>query len=182
VRVDTRVITATNSDLDRKIEAGQFRRDLYYRVAGFVLRVPPLRECRDDLPALVQAFRASFAREVGKEVPGITAPALRALALHSWPGNVRELEHEMRRLAYVCPEGEAIEPGMLSEHILLAPAEDAGEPPSSLRLQDNVDHLERRLIRAALVRTAGRRAAAARVLGISRNGLAIKMGRLGVVV
>ena len=81
----------------------------------------------------------------------------------------------MRRLAYVCPEGEAIEPGLLSEHILQTPAEDAVAPPSSLRLQDNVDHLERRLIRAALVRTAGRRAAAARLLGISRNGLAIKM-------
>ena len=126
VRVDTRVITATNSDLDRRIETGQFRRDLYYRVAGFVLRVPPLRERRDDLPGLVRAFARAFAREVGKPVPGITAPALRALALHSWPGNVRELEHEMRRLAYVCPEGESIEPGMLSEHILLDPRRGGG--------------------------------------------------------
>jgi transcriptional regulator with PAS, ATPase and Fis domain len=182
VRVDARVVTATNSDVHRKIDEGQFRRDLYYRVAGFVLRLPPLRECRDDLPGLVQAFGAAFAREVGREVPGITAPALRALCLHSWPGNVRELEHEMRRLAYVCPEGQAIEPDMLSEHILEAPGDDAGAPPSSLRLQDNVDHLERRLIRAALVRTAGRRAAAARLLGVSRNGLAIKMGRLGLTV
>ena len=76
--------------------------------------------------------RPSRARS-GRRSRGITAPALRALAPHSWPGNVRELEHEMRRLAYVCPEGEAIEPGMLSEHILLAPADEAGDPPSSLR-------------------------------------------------
>ena len=182
VRVDVRVIAATNSDLDRKIDEGRFRRDLYYRVAGSVLRVPALRERREDVPELVQIFRAKFAAEIGKTIPGVTPPALRALTLHSWPGNVRELENEVRRLAYVCPHGQAIDTAMLSEHILLSPCEEATEPPSSLGIQDNVDHLERRLIRAALSRTAGRRAAAARLLGVSRNGLAIKMRRLGLEV
>ena len=180
VRVDARVVTATNSDLDEKMEQGQFRRDLYYRVAGFVLRVPPLRERREDIPGLVQALLSVFAREIGKSTPAITAEARRALTGYAWPGNVRELEHEVRRLAYLCRDGQPVDLGMLSEHVLL-PEADAIAPPSSLRLEANVDHLERRLIRAALARTGGMRSAAARLLGISRNGLAMKMERLGLL-
>jgi two-component system response regulator HupR/HoxA len=87
----------------------------------------------------------------------------------------------MRRLACVCSDGQPIDTGMLSDHILLDPEEAPDEgAPSSLRLQDNVDHLERNLIRTALRRTAGGRAAAARLLGVSRNGLAIKMERLQI--
>ena len=181
VRIDTRVVAATNSDLDRKMEQGLFRRDLYYRVAGFVLRVPPLRERREDVPGLVQAFLGAFAREVGKPTPAITPAALRALTAHSWPGNIRELEHEVRRLVYLCPDGQAIDPGMLYENILDPPGTEASAPPSSLTLEAHVDHLERRLIRTALARTGGRRAAAARLLEISRNGLSKKMERLGLV-
>jgi transcriptional regulator with PAS, ATPase and Fis domain len=182
VRVDTRVVTATNSDLDDKIEQGQFRRDLYYRVAGFVLRVPPLRERREDIPELVQALLCAFARETGKAVPGITAEALCALAGYGWPGNVRELEHEVRRLVYLCPDGHPVDWPMLSDRILISSRdEEADAPPSSLTLETSVDHLERRLIRAALARTRGSRSAAARALGISRNGLAMKMERLGLI-
>jgi transcriptional regulator with PAS, ATPase and Fis domain len=181
VRIDTRVVAATNSDLDRKMEQGQFRRDLYYRIAGFVLRVPPLRERREDIPGLVQAFLDAFAREVGKPTPAITPAVMRALAAHSWPGNIRELEHEVRRLVYLCPDGQAIDRGMLCEHILDPQGTEASAPPSSLILEANVDHLERRLIRTALARTGGRRAAAARLLEISRNGLSNKMERLGLV-
>ena len=180
VRVDTRVVTSTNSDLDLKIEQGQFRRDLYYRVAGFVLRVPPLRERREDIPALVQALLGVFARGIGRPTPPISAAAVRALAAYSWPGNVRELEHEVRRLAYLCPEGEPIDWPMLSDHVLVAAEEEPSPPPSSLRLEPNLEHLERRLVRAALARTGGKRSAAARLLGISRNGLAMKMERLGL--
>jgi two-component system response regulator AtoC len=180
VRIDTRVVAATNSDLDRKMEQGQFRHDLYYRVAAFVLRVPPLRERREDIPGLVQAFLDGFAREVGKPTPPITPAALRALTAHSWPGNIRELEHEVRRLVYLCPDGQGIDRGMLYEHILDPPGMEASAP-SSLTLEAHVDHLERRLIRTALARTGGRRAAAARLLEISRNGLSKKMERLGIV-
>jgi transcriptional regulator with PAS, ATPase and Fis domain len=182
VRVDTRVVAATNSDLERKIEQGLFRRDLYYRVAGFVLHVPPLRDRREDIPGLVRAMLCVFARETGRPAPAITAEALRALGAYAWPGNVRELEHEVRRLAYLCPEGETVDSSMLSEHVLVSTdAAENGPPPSSLKLEAHIDHLERRLIRAALVRTGGKRSAAARALGISRNGLAMKMDRLGLV-
>jgi len=181
VRVDTRVVTATNSDLDARIEQGLFRRDLYYRVAGFVLRVPPLRERREDIPELAQTLLVGHAREAGKPLPTITAEAMRILAGYGWPGNVRELEHEMRRLAYLCPEGHPIDARLLSERVVVAREADTELPPSSLKLEPNIEHLERRLVRAALVRTSGKRSAAARLLGISRNGLAMKMTRLGIV-
>jgi two-component system response regulator HupR/HoxA len=180
VRFDARVITATNTDLDAQIERGQFRRDLYYRVAGFVLRVPALRERREDIAGLVQALLAVHAREAGKSIPGVTAEAMRALAGYPWPGNVRELDHEMRRLVCLGREGHAAGPELLSERVLVC---DGGEPeaaPSSLRIDAHIGHLERRLVRTALLRTGGKRSAAARLLGISRNGLAMKMERLGL--
>ena len=180
VAVDIRVVSATNSDLQRRIEEGLFRRDLYYRVAGFALVVPPLRERKEDVPALVEDFLGTFSREAGKSVRGITVKALRTLAGYAWPGNVRELQHEVRRLVYLCPPGEAIESSMLSEHILAAPRDADAKPPASLQLDANVDQLERRLIREALARAGGNRSQAARLLGLSRNGLANKMQRLGV--
>jgi transcriptional regulator with PAS, ATPase and Fis domain len=181
VRVDVRVMTATNSDLDEKIEQGRFRSDLYYRVAGFVLRVPSLRERREDIPGLVQALLATFAGEAGLAAPAITLEARRALADYAWPGNVRELEHEVRRIAYLCRDGQAADARVLSERIILSRQGEADAPPSSLRLDDNVDHLERHLIRAALLRAGGKRSTSARLLGISRNGLAMKMKRLGLL-
>jgi two-component system, NtrC family, response regulator HupR/HoxA len=179
VRVDTRVVTATNTDLGAKMQQGQFRRDLYYRVAAFVLHVPRLRDRPEDIPGLAQAFLAVSARETGKSIPGITAAAMRALAGYAWPGNVRELEHEVRRLAYLCPDGEPVDTSLLSEHVSSAP-EEAETPSAAPTLQATVDHTERRAIRAALARTGGKRSAAARLLGISRNGLAMKMERLGL--
>jgi transcriptional regulator with PAS, ATPase and Fis domain len=179
--VDIRVVAATNSDLQRRMEDGAFRRDLYYRVAGCALRVPPLRERREDLPGLVEAFVRTFGREAGKRVRGITVRTLRAIQEYDWPGNVRELEHEVRRLVSLCPEGQPLESGMLSPHILAPPATaPAQEPSLGLSLEAHVERLERRLIREALERSGGNRSEAARLLGISRNGLALKMDRLGI--
>jgi transcriptional regulator with PAS, ATPase and Fis domain len=183
VSVDIRVVAATNSDLERRMDENLFRRDLYYRVAGYALRVPPLRERKEDIPALVEDFVRGFARETGKAVRGVTVKALRALVDYAWPGNVRELEHEVRRLVYLCPAGQAIESSMLSEHLVEAPRSDDGpaaEALASLELEGSVSRLESRLIRVALGRTGGNRTQAARLLGVSRNGLAIKMERLGV--
>ena len=183
VTVDIRVISATNIDLQRRMDEGLFRRDLYYRVAGFVLRVPPLRERPDDLPLLVDAFLHDFERETGKTLRGVTVKARDALVAYPWPGNVRELHHEVRRLVYLCPAGQAIESNMLSEHILVAARShqaSSEETPASLELGASVARLERRLIREALGRAGGNRTQAARLLGVSRNGLAIKMKRLGI--
>jgi two-component system, NtrC family, response regulator HydG len=192
LRVDIRVVAATNSDLHRRMEEGLFRRDLYYRVAGFALRVPPLRERREDIPALVQTFLERFTAEATKAVRGVTIKALRTLVEFPWPGNVRELEHEVRRLVYLCPDGQAIDSTMLSPHVAAcAPLADGpddveqAEPldlaaPGSLDLESNLGHLERRLIKQALAQARGNRTRAAKLLGISRNGLAIKMERLGL--
>ncbi len=183
--VDIRVIAATNSDLHRRMEEGRFRRDLYFRVAGFALRVPPLRERREDIPALVESFMRAFAAETGKGVRGVTVKALRALIEYAWPGNIRELQHEVRRLVYLCPEGQAIDSTMVSLHIVAAaPGEGAEGVPEqvldTLELAKNLEPLERRLIVEALARAGGNRTQAAKLLGISRNGLSIKMERLGI--
>jgi two-component system NtrC family response regulator len=181
VAVDIRVIAATNTDLVQRIEDGRFRRDLYYRVAGYALRVPPLRERREDVPSLVEGLVRGLCREARRSVRGVTLRAVRALSDYAWPGNVRELEHELRRLVYHCPDGEAIDSSMLSEHVLSAPAAEApAGTDDDLDLERQVRGVELRLIRAALARSGGNRTQAARLLGISRNGLALKIEKLGI--
>jgi DNA-binding NtrC family response regulator len=181
VHVDIRVIAATNSDLHGRMEEGRFRRDLYFRVAGFALSVPPLRTRREDIPPLVESFMRTFAASAGKAPRGVTVKALRALVEYSWPGNVRELEHEVRRLVYLCPPGEAIDSTMISPHVLAAGSgPGAGLALDTLDLAKNVDVLEARLIAEAVARTGGNHTSAAKLLGISRNGLLAKMRRLGL--
>ncbi len=181
--IDVRIITATNTDLHALIAANRFRRDLYYRVAGFTVRVPSLRARREDIPAFVEHFMRLYAEEIGKPVRGITVKALNALATAPWPGNVRELEHEVRRLVYLCPENQAIDSTMLSPAILHPPAQqqiDDLDPTGDLDLEGATADLERKMIGAALARTKGNRSRSAKLLGISRNGLALKMDRLGL--
>jgi transcriptional regulator with PAS, ATPase and Fis domain len=179
---DVRVIASTNQDLAAAVAAGRFRRDLYFRIAGSLLRVPPLRERREDLPRLVGLFLREASREAGKSPRGVTVRALKALSDYPWPGNIRELEHEVRRLVYLCPAGGAIDSGMLAQHIL-HPAEEDFPPATgseSLDLATQTEALERRLIARALAQTGGNQSAAARRLGVSRNGLALRMKRLGL--
>jgi transcriptional regulator with AAA-type ATPase domain len=180
--IDVRIVTATNTDLQALIAANRFRRDLYYRVAGFTIRVPPLRARREDIPAFVEHFMRLYAEEIGKPVRGVTVKALSALAAAPWPGNVRELEHEVRRLVYLCPENEAIDSTMLSQSIIYPSVQqqlDDVDPSGDLNLENAVADLERAMIAAAMARTKGNRSRAAKLLGISRNGLALKMDRLG---
>jgi transcriptional regulator with PAS, ATPase and Fis domain len=184
VAVDVRLVAATNRDLRARADAGEFRRDLYYRLAGFVLEVPPLRRRVDDVPQLVGHFLRQGSREAGKSIRGVTVKALRHLTDYPWPGNVRELEHEMRRLVYLCPPGGVIDSLMLPDHVL-APAGSSGsslpaDTSSSLDLQTHAEGLERRLIRVALQRARGNQRRAAELLGISRNGLANRLKRLGI--
>ena len=202
LKVDVRIVAATNADLLEHVENERFRRDLYYRLAGYVVRAPPLRERRDDIPIFVEHFLRRIADESGRNVRGITLRALRALSSHGWPGNIRELIHEMRRLVYSCHDGEAVDHPLLSEPIRagLQGADgritetgspdvdnpDAGNPGAGNPDVDNLDlaeqtaTLERRLIRAAVESSGGNRSQAARLLGISRQGLAMKMERLGM--
>ncbi|MCP3962225.1 MAG: FHA domain-containing protein [bacterium] len=183
-RVDVRVIAATNADLQLRMEEGTFRRDLYYRLAGHLLEVPPLRHAREDIPALVEHFLRRFAGEAGRSIRGVTAKALRLLAAYPWPGNVRELEHEMHRLVCAAAEGQVIDSGMLAHRIRHPPrSEPEAEPEigtGSLALVPRLRELESQLIREALRRSNGKQIEAAKLLGISRNGLANKLKRLGL--
>ena len=188
--VDVRVIAATNADLRQRSEGGAFRLDLYYRIAGFELVVPPLRERREDLPRLVGHFLQRFGAEANKPVRGVTIKALRSLGDYDWPGNVRELSHEMRRLAYVCPRNQAVDHGMLSHHVLNS--ESHGDPGleahahladwQAMGLEEHVSALESELIRRALIKTGGNQTRAASLLKVSRNGIAKRMKRLGMVL
>ncbi len=183
VRVDVWVVAATNADLLGKADEGRFRRDLYYRVAGSILEVPPLRRRRGDVPVLVENFLKRFAADSCKAIPGVTVKALRALERYPWPGNVRELEHEIKRLAHLCADRQAVDSTMLAERLLRP---EAAEPEAaeigSLRLEDHVREAERRAIRRALKHAGGSQRQAARLLDISRNTLARKIRQLGIEV
>ena len=163
-------MSATHVDVASRIEGGQFRADLYYRLCGAVLAVPPLRRRKGDIPGLADGILRPLALASAKPIRGVTAKALAALVDHDWPGNVREL----------CPAGEAIEFGMLPEAIRAPKAPAPVSADDTLELQRHVDALENRLIAEALARTQGNRTEAARLLAISRNGLALKMARLGL--
>ncbi len=117
VSIDVRVLAATNQDLRQRIADGTFRADLYYRLAGYVLEIPPLRERPEDIPALVERFLRDGARELERPIRGLTVRALRLLTEYPWPGNVRELANEVRRAVYLCPDHGTIESATLSEHV-----------------------------------------------------------------
>jgi DNA-binding NtrC family response regulator/pSer/pThr/pTyr-binding forkhead associated (FHA) protein len=181
-RIDVRVVTATNTELEERMHSGSFRRDLYYRIAGCRVHVPPLRERTADVPPLVAHFLERSVAETGRRVRGISVAALATLSRAGWPGNVRELENEVRRLVQLCPDGRAIESDMVSPSIS-APAaapQVTTAAPDDLHLLRRVAELEGTLVRQALARSAGNLSEAARLLGVSRNGLVMKMQRLGI--
>jgi len=179
-RVDVRVIAATNRELRRDIDRGAFRADLYYRLAVFPLRLPPLRERRADIAPLATHFLASHGEREGKRGCALATDALALLAAHTWPGNVRELENEMLRALALSEPGEEIPAARLSqrlgEHVDLAEALPAGGEP----LRVTLARVETLVLQRSLARHSGRRAETARALGITREGLHKKLRRLGI--
>lgn len=177
--LDVRVVAATNARLGERVSAGHFRADLYHRIAGWVVHVPALRQRREDIPLLLRHFLDLCCLEAAKWVRGLTLGALDRMMAYDWPGNVRELHHEVRRLVYTCPDRAGIDSTLLSATIRASRAQHA-EPRRELDLRAHVAAVERDLIARALERCGGRQAAAARLLGVSRNGLGIKLRRLGI--
>lgn len=179
VKVDVRIIAATNADLPSLIDQGRFRHDLYYRLAGATLRVPPLRERREDIPVLAAAIVQRFAQELGVRITGLTARAVEVLASAPWRGNVRELEHVLKRAVLLCAPGQPI-----SAELLTMEEPPSQEASAMFSFQDNLnlqwwqERLERALVEAALARAGGRVGQAAALLGITRQGLAKKMRAL----
>jgi DNA-binding NtrC family response regulator len=185
IKVNVRVIAATNRDLWKEVQAGTFRADLYYRLNVFGIRLPRLADRRDDIPLLVEHFARTFATRHGRPAPTVSAAAMRALQGHAWPGNVRELEHFMERLVLLSGGGE-ITSVRLPE--APAPATPAAAGPAGLGvigaggLPAAVETFERNLIAEALRDAGGVQARAARRLGISRSNLNYRIGRLGLTL
>ncbi|MBL9104271.1 MAG: sigma 54-interacting transcriptional regulator [Myxococcales bacterium] len=170
-KIDVRTIAASNRDLDAMVAAGQFRKDLLYRIRVVKLELPPLRARPDDLAALVEFFLARYDH---KRRLTVSAAAMRQLARHAWPGNIRELENEVQR--WVALVEARVEPADLSPGIT-APAAGAADP-DDLRLKPRLDHLERELIDRAMTLANGNQTRAAALLGLSRFGLQKKLRRL----
>jgi transcriptional regulator with GAF, ATPase, and Fis domain len=183
--VDVRFIAATNRDLAREVEEGRFRSDLFYRISGITLKIPPLRKRPHDIHLLADHFLRDYAARYAREAPHLAGDCLAALAAYTFPGNVRELESEIARLVAVSPSGSTIGAGTLNERILgnsrPSVSSAAQTPPKAQTLPPmSLAEMEKRLILSVLEQTAGNRTRAAEVLGISREGLRTKMQRLGI--
>lgn len=183
LKVDVRILAASNRDLEAMVREGSFREDLYYRLAVLRVDLPPLRDRGDDVPLLAESLLGRASREAGKPAPELPHEVQAALARHNWPGNVRELENEMRRLV-VLASGVAqisdLSPSILknSGPSQFADPMGASEDPGDIKLA--VADLERRSIEAALTQSAGNKSKAARTLGISRFALQRKLEKYNI--
>jgi two-component system response regulator HydG len=174
IPVDVRIIAATNRDLEEEVRRGRFRADLFYRLNVIALDLPPLRERKEDLVALVDAFLQDLAQERGIEPKALSAEALDAVMVYDWPGNVRELQNALEH-AVVMSKGDLIEPGALPERI----TRRRKEPLVSDRAQPNpsLDVIERAYIMYVLQAEGGNKTRAAEVLGIDPSTLYRKLSR-----
>ncbi len=179
--IDVRVIAATNVDLQRAIEEGNFREDLYYRLNVFPMTIPSLRDRREDIPFLAEHFLARFAAQQGRAPLKLSADAQSKLVQYDWPGNVRELENVIER-ALVMAAGDTLR----EDDIRLDHAPRRGSASAGLNgdgfLPEGVtlDQHEQQLIREALRRTGGNKSQAARLLGLSRNALRYRLAQMGL--
>jgi transcriptional regulator with GAF, ATPase, and Fis domain len=207
IKVDVRLITATNRDLEAEIQRGNFREDLFYRLNVVPLRIPPLRQRAGDIPLLVQHIIKKFNERLKKNITGIADDALHALEHHAWPGNIRELENVLERTILFC-KGDRIEradlqlgsaqqpSGMHEVPAAASPANQSGSVPvltdedddepaeisGSLKevVRAETARVERELIVKALEETGGNVTQAARLLKISRKSLQMKMKEFGL--
>jgi DNA-binding NtrC family response regulator len=185
--VDVRIIAATNSDLEQLVRDNRFREDLFYRLNVVRLRIPPLRERRDEIPGLVNYFLGRAAAEFHKGQVRLAEETMEHMLFYRWPGNVRQLQNEIRRIVALADKDTVLRPATLSEDIARArrPVEqhlDGSEVVVSLhqKLLPTLSRIEREMIKAALREHRGRVDAAAKALGISRKGLYLKRQRLGL--
>ncbi|HET9595603.1 MAG TPA: sigma-54 dependent transcriptional regulator [Anaeromyxobacteraceae bacterium] len=177
VRVDVRIVAATNKDLSAEVRGGRFREDLFYRLNVIAVRLPALRERREDVPLLASAFLRRLAEKNGKAVSGFTPAALAALERHDWPGNVRELENTVER-AVVLSHGGLVGVDELPEAVRAAQAEPAA-PGGAIIIPVGtpMDEVERLVIRETLRHTRGDKTLAAQILGIASRTIYRKLDR-----
>jgi len=181
-RVDVRIIAATNRNIAAEVEAGRFRRDLYYRLAAFPIHLPTLAERRCDIAIIAARILVSVNQTFNRRVPGFEPETLRLMERYSWPGNVRELHNEIQRMI-VLSDGDAnLPPGLLSPAIVDhgRSATTAGEPQGRFTLKERVEMLECALIKESLERNGRNISHVADELGLSRVGLRSKIARYDI--
>jgi hydrogenase-4 transcriptional activator len=191
LKVDVRVVAATNSELERAVSEGRFREDLFHRLNVIRIHVPQLRQRREEIPALINHYLTQYQAEASKSEVRLSEEVVDLMVVYDWPGNVRQLCNEVRRIVAYSDSGQIVTPDLLSPEIVrasreidpvpakvkgnsapLAPATPGGT------LAEAVEELERRMIQDALRRSSGNIARAAKELGLSRKGLYLKMDRL----
>jgi DNA-binding NtrC family response regulator len=181
IRLDVRFVAATNVDLRQAVEKEAFRADLFYRLNVVPLDVPPLRDRRSDIPLLVEHFIRRYNEELGKRITGLTPEAMTALEEYPWPGNVRELQNIVERSVALL-EGETIGLNDLPTDVLLPDHRGRVKQASALPLKTATDQFERQIVMRVLERVHGNQSEAARILGIHRNSLKVKLTRWGIKV
>ncbi len=178
-----RIVAATNRDLGEEVKAGRFREDLYYRLNVIQIRMPPLRERREDVPLFLAHFLARFATELGRPSPRLSPEAERLLFAYPYPGNVRELANVVERAVTLSDDG-SVEVGVLPATVRGAQPGGAGVPANlpegGLDLQAHLDDVERRLLEQALERTLGVKTDAARLLSLTFRSLRYRLAKFGI--
>jgi DNA-binding NtrC family response regulator len=177
LKVDVRLVAATNRDLRDALEEGTFREDLYYRLNVVAIDIPPLRERKEDVPALAEFFLEKFARESAKPVQGLTPAAMKMLMDFHWPGNVRELQNVIER-AITLSSGSTLD--VADIHIDTARRGHVESGSAVLPEGMSMEQWEEELLREALKRASGNKSQAARALGLSRNALRYRLSKMGV--
>jgi len=185
LRVDVRVLAATNADLEQRVAEGKFREDLYYRLSVIRIHIPPLRERREEIPHLSTYFLREASDRLGKPDIRLSSETLDAFSQFWWPGNVRQLKNEIQRAVALSAPGGTIEPVHLSPEVSNAQLPEAvvsrtGRSRTAASLASAVEEVERDMIQTALDRSGGNISQTARSLGLTRRGLYLKLRRLGL--
>jgi DNA-binding NtrC family response regulator len=174
-----RVVAATNKDLQAEVAAGRFREDLFYRLAVVPVDVPPLRERREDVPALAEAFLREACERNGRRPMRVSREAVAALQSHAWPGNVRELRNLVERLAILC-DGPEIGAADVAAALPAVRRPRPDRQREGVPLKDLLEEAEREIVLAALERHGDNMAETARALGLERSHLYKKLRALGI--
>jgi hydrogenase-4 transcriptional activator len=191
LKVDVRVVAATNSDLERAVSEGRFREDLFHRLNVIRIQVPQLKQRREEIPALINHYLNLYQQEAAKTEVRLSEEVVDLLVVYDWPGNVRQLCNEVRRIVAYSESGQIVTADLLSPEIVRASREPDPEMPAQKKkaeapiasiegrtLAEAVNELERQMIQAALRKSSGNIARAAKELGLTRRGLYMKMDRL----
>jgi len=180
IKVDTRIVAATNRDLEKEVAEGRFREDLYYRLKVFPIRVPPLRERHEDIPLIAAHFLRRYCQEFGRSINGFSQQSMEMLQAYKWPGNVRELENEVQRLVIQVDDQTFVQPEHLSPKIRQVENILDRVHPTKGTLKEMIEQVEKWVLLEALKEHGNNKSQTAKTLGITREGLHKKLKHFGI--